>query len=89
MIILFISGQEILLVLALALIFFGAKAIPEIARTLGKGVNEFRKASDDIKKEFHKSTSDLKKDISEVGDSLKNDLEDVKDKFDEPTKKDN
>ncbi len=36
--ILFISGGEIVLVMMLALLFFGAKAIPDIAKTLGKGM---------------------------------------------------
>ncbi len=40
---------EILVILALALIFIGPKKLPEIARTLGKGLREFRRATDDLK----------------------------------------
>ena len=53
---LFISGQEIFIIMVIALILFGAKKIPDIAKGLGKGMREFRKATDDIKKEFNEST---------------------------------
>ena len=46
--ILFIRGGELVLVMLLALLFFGAKAIPDIAKTLGKGMREFKKASNEI-----------------------------------------
>jgi sec-independent protein translocase protein TatA len=38
-----IGGGEILILLAIVLLFFGAKRIPELARSLGKGTREFRK----------------------------------------------
>lgn len=80
--ILFISGQEILMVLALALIFFGAKSIPDIARMLGKGMREFRKATNEIQKEFNDSTADIKKDIEDVNNTLVNDARKIKEGFD-------
>lgn len=43
-----IGGWEILIVVLLILIFFGAKKIPELAQGLGKGIKEFRKAAKDI-----------------------------------------
>jgi sec-independent protein translocase protein TatA len=43
---------EILIVVLVILLFFGAKRIPELARGIGQGINEFRKASDEIKKEI-------------------------------------
>lgn len=39
-----LGWQEILLIIVLILILFGAKRIPELARSIGKGVREFRKA---------------------------------------------
>jgi sec-independent protein translocase protein TatA len=44
--------MEILIVLMVILLFFGAKRIPELARGIGQGMNEFRKASDQIKQEL-------------------------------------
>lgn len=40
---------ELLLIFAVILIVFGPRRIPEIARTLGKAMGEFRKATDDMK----------------------------------------
>ncbi|MDX1585140.1 MAG: twin-arginine translocase TatA/TatE family subunit [Balneolaceae bacterium] len=49
-----IGVPEVLIVLLVVLLFFGAKRIPELARGIGQGINEFKKASDDIKKEIEK-----------------------------------
>ncbi len=38
-----LGGTELLIILAIILLFFGAKRIPELARSLGKGTREFRK----------------------------------------------
>ena len=43
---------EILLVLIVILVLFGAKRLPELARGLGLGINEFREAVDSSKKEI-------------------------------------
>lgn len=40
---------EILIILGLALIFIGPKKLPEIAQSLGKGLREFRRATNDLK----------------------------------------
>ncbi len=46
------SGQHILLILILVLVFFGGKKIPELMRGLGKGIREFKDAKDNIKREI-------------------------------------
>tara|TARA_Y100000590_G_scaffold108084_1_gene122915 strand:+ start:520 stop:699 length:180 start_codon:yes stop_codon:yes gene_type:complete len=46
-----LGGGEILLILFIILLLFGAKKLPELAKGLGKGINEFKKASKDIKDE--------------------------------------
>ncbi len=43
---------EILLILVVILILFGARRLPELARGLGQGINEFRDAVDSSKKEI-------------------------------------
>jgi len=40
------GGWEIILILAVVLILFGAKKLPELAKGLGQGIKEFKKASD-------------------------------------------
>ena len=41
------GGGEIILIFLIVLLLFGAKKVPELFRSLGKGVNEFRKAKND------------------------------------------
>jgi sec-independent protein translocase protein TatA len=42
------GGQEIVVILAVVLLLFGAKRLPELARSLGQGVKEFRKSVREI-----------------------------------------
>ena len=46
-----IGGPELFLILLIILVFFGAKKIPEIAKGIGEGVREFRKAARDAERE--------------------------------------
>jgi sec-independent protein translocase protein TatA len=68
----FISGQEIFVILLIVLLLFGANKIPDIAKGLGKGMREFKKATDDIKKEMNDHAGDLKKDFKDINDGIKN-----------------
>ena len=45
-----IGGGEMLLIGVVALLVFGPKRLPELGRTVGKGLNEFRRASNDLKR---------------------------------------
>lgn len=53
------GALEIIIVVLVVLLFFGAKRIPELARGIGQGIQEFRKASDDIKKEIDRGRDDI------------------------------
>ncbi|MDZ7719465.1 MAG: twin-arginine translocase TatA/TatE family subunit [Balneolaceae bacterium] len=55
------GGFEMVIIVLVILLLFGAKRIPELARGIGQGINEFRKASDDIKKEIDKGKDDVSK----------------------------
>ncbi len=50
--------QELLLILVIVLVLFGAKRLPELARGLGQSMNEFRKAKDEFQNELHRATED-------------------------------
>jgi len=50
-----LGGGEIILILALVLILFGAKKLPELAKGLGQGIKEFKKATRDVSNELHNS----------------------------------
>jgi len=47
-----IGGMELILILSVILIFFGARRIPELARGLGKGIREFKDASSGVRREI-------------------------------------
>ena len=56
-----LGGGEILLILFIILLLFGAKKLPDLAKGLGKGINEFKKASKDIKDEVESAIDNDKK----------------------------
>jgi sec-independent protein translocase protein TatA len=60
------GGSEILLILLAVLVLFGADKLPEFARSLGKGLREIRKATDEIKNEISKESSSLTNDFSDI-----------------------
>ena len=47
-----IGTQEILLILVVALVLFGGRRLPEIARGVGRGMGEFRRAVRDVQREI-------------------------------------
>ena len=49
------SGPDLIILLVIILVLFGAKRLPELARGLGQSVNEFKKAKDEFDKEVAKS----------------------------------
>jgi len=53
-----LGATEIILIVLVILVFFGAKKIPELAQGLGKGIREFKKATREIEEDV---TSDAKK----------------------------
>ena len=52
-----LGSTELLLILAVALIFFGPRKLPQLARSMGKGLSEFRKASDDFKRTWEREVA--------------------------------
>jgi sec-independent protein translocase protein TatA len=53
-----LGGWEIVLILAVVLILFGAKKLPELAKGLGTGIKEFKKATREVTDEIHSSMDD-------------------------------
>ena len=53
-----IGGWEIILILAVVLIMFGAKKLPELAKGLGQGIKEFKKATREVSDEISHAASD-------------------------------
>ena len=59
-----ISAGELIIILLVAFVVFGPSRIPEIARKIGRGLNEVRRASDEIKREITKETNKVEKSLS-------------------------
>ena len=75
--ILFISGQEIVIIFIVILLLFGSKRIPEFAKGLGKGMKEFRRATDDIKREINDSSSGVTDDFKDIKRNIESDTSDI------------
>lgn len=79
---LFIGTTEIMFILFIVVMVFGADKIPEIARGLGKGMRMLKDASNDIKTEITKSAdangidTSVTKDVQDELNKVKDDLED-------------
>ncbi|MBK6543431.1 MAG: twin-arginine translocase TatA/TatE family subunit [Flavobacteriales bacterium] len=58
-----ISGGELLVILMFALLFFGAKGIPDIARTAGRTMRQLRDATDDVQREIRKGAMEVKREV--------------------------
>jgi Tat protein translocase TatB subunit len=63
-----IGMQEVVLICAIALIVVGPKKLPELARALGKGYAEFRRAFDDMKRtvEIDLQTEDIRRSLMDL-----------------------
>jgi sec-independent protein translocase protein TatA len=50
-----LGGPDLLIILLIVLVLFGAKKLPELARGLGQAIKEFQKAKDEFSDELHKA----------------------------------
>jgi sec-independent protein translocase protein TatA len=81
---LFISGPEIMVIMLIVVMVFGADKIPEIARGLGKGMRQIKDATNDIKKEINDSAKSSDLDTN-VGKDIQKEINKVKDNIDDLT----
>ncbi|WP_029287721.1 twin-arginine translocase TatA/TatE family subunit [Pedobacter sp. R20-19] len=66
------GGSEIVLILVVVLLLFGGKKLPELARGLGKGIREFKDASDGVKREIHRNINAMDLDKEEAEEKVAN-----------------
>lgn len=74
-----LGGGEVILILFVILLMFGGKGIPSIAKTLGKGIREFKNATNDIQRDIHQSTGGLTNQVNEQIQEIKKEIDIEKD----------
>ena len=79
-----IGLPELIVIAVIALIVVGPKKLPDLAKSLGKGLSEFRRAADDVTENIKETLKpeDVKKEVNDFKDSLlygkRNDQDDHK-----------
>ncbi|MCK4561782.1 MAG: twin-arginine translocase TatA/TatE family subunit [Flavobacteriaceae bacterium] len=84
---LFISGAEIFVIGVIVVMLFGADKIPEIARGLGKGMQQLKNATNEVKKEINNTakkqgidtdfTRDIQKEAKKIRNKVQDNIEDI------------
>jgi sec-independent protein translocase protein TatA len=59
------GGSEIIIILVIILLLFGAKKLPELSRSLGRSLGEFKKGKEDLERELREVQDDLHKAATE------------------------
>lgn len=70
-----LGGGEIILIVFVILLLFGGKGIPGIAKTLGKGIREFKDATDGIQREIQQGAGGITSQVNEQIQEVKKEIE--------------
>ena len=70
-----LGGGEIVLILFVILLLFGAKGIPNIAKTMGKAVREFKDATNGVQRDIMESTGGMTEQITEHIQEVKKEID--------------
>jgi sec-independent protein translocase protein TatA len=65
-----IGLPELIIILIVALVVFGPKKLPDLAKSLGKGMAEFKKATDDFKSTIQSDMSSIENEVRDVKKDL-------------------
>ncbi len=66
-----VGWQEMVIIFIVALVLFGPKKLPELGRTLGKALTEFRRASNELKSTFEREMQSLEKETESLKDTAR------------------
>ena len=72
---------ELLVIGLIALLIFGPKKLPELGKSLGKGLREFKKATEDIKSSFDEHLKEAESTIEDAKQEIKETERDMKAEF--------
>ncbi|MFN3345493.1 MAG: twin-arginine translocase TatA/TatE family subunit [Chloroherpetonaceae bacterium] len=62
--------QELIIIFIIILLLFGAKKLPELARGLGKGINEFKRAQQGLEEEIKNASNDKPSSDKELAEKI-------------------
>jgi sec-independent protein translocase protein TatA len=77
---------ELILIFIIALLVFGPKKLPELGKSLGKGLKEFKKASEELKSNWDEHLKDVEKSVDDVKKDVEKHVSDVKASVTDATK---
>ena len=69
-----VGGGELVLILLVILLLFGPKKLPELARSVGKGIRTMRRAQEDLTQQIRDISSDVSAPVTEVRDDIKKNI---------------
>ncbi|MCB9196198.1 MAG: twin-arginine translocase TatA/TatE family subunit [Flavobacteriales bacterium] len=70
-----ISGGEIIVILLIVLMLFGADSIPSIARNLGRGIRQIKDATQEIQRDIARSANESTKSITKIQEEIEGVIE--------------
>ena len=74
--------QELLIIFVIALLVFGPKKLPELGKSLGKGLREFKKATEDLKSNWEDQVREVEEPIKETVKDIENTGQEMTTAFD-------
>ncbi len=72
-----LGWSEILVIFVLALVIFGPRKLPELGRSLGKGISEFKRASNDLRRTWEQEVESEQREIQEEFQGLESEVRSV------------
>lgn len=72
-----VSGGELLIIILVVFLVFGPQKMPEIARKIGRAMNEMKKASNDLTREFRQEASGIRTEITAAQSKVQDELNNV------------
>jgi len=77
-----IGFPELMIIFLIALLVFGPKKLPELGKSLGKGLKEFRRATDDLKSTWQEQMKDVERSVEEVKSTVNEAANEIKPELD-------
>ncbi len=69
--------SELIIIFIIALLVFGPKKLPELGKSLGKGLKEFKKATDDLKSNWDEQIKDVERSVDDVKSTVNDATKDI------------